>query len=117
MRKRRLELDIAPHQRVVLGVRNLGRILGMIEPVMPRDRLRQSHQLVGGFGFGKVGLHHAYSSGLVSARVPKPAMIGRAFAMASCTDGSERLASWSAFERQTSVIQIESGSARSSATM
>src|SRR5690554_1596991 len=117
MRERRLELGIAPHQRIVLGVGNLGRILGMIEPIVPRDRLRQPHQFVGGFGFGKLGLHHAYPTGLVSARVPKPAMIGRAFAMACCTDGSERLASWSAFERQTSVIQIESGSARSSATM
>ena len=47
-----LEFGIASHQRVVLGVGNLGRILGMIAPVVMRDRLGQAHQFVGCFGFG-----------------------------------------------------------------
>ena len=54
LRKRRLERGIAPHQRVVLGVGNLRRVLGVIEPVMMRDRPREPHQFVGGFGFGDV---------------------------------------------------------------
>ncbi len=61
MRERRLELGVAPHQRVVLGVGYLRRILDVIEPVVPRDLAREPHQLVGGLGFGQFlrGRDHA----------------------------------------------------------
>ncbi len=62
LREGRLELGIAPHQRIVFLIGDLGRILGMIEPVVMRNRLRQPHQLVGGIGFGHPGLHHTPSS-------------------------------------------------------
>jgi hypothetical protein len=55
MRKCRLELGIAAHQGIVLGVGNLRRVLRVIEFVVMRDGLRQAHQLVGGLGFGEVG--------------------------------------------------------------
>ena len=58
MRKRRLQLGIAPHQRVIFGVGHLRRIIEMIEPVGAVDRLGQPHQFIGGFGFGG-GVAHA----------------------------------------------------------
>ena len=60
MRKRRLELAVLAHQRVIVGVGNLRRVLVVIEPVVPRDLLRQPHQAVGGLGFGQLDLSHAW---------------------------------------------------------
>ena len=57
MRKRCLKFGIAPHQRVIFLVGNLGRVLGMIKPVVLRDLPRQPHQFVGGFCLGDVGRH------------------------------------------------------------
>ena len=36
MRKRRLKLVIPPHQRIEVGIRNLGRVMGMVQLVMMR---------------------------------------------------------------------------------
>ena len=57
MRKRCLQFAIAPHQRVIFLVGNLGRVLGMIKPVVLRDLPRQPHQFVGGLSLGDVGRH------------------------------------------------------------
>ena len=54
MRELRLQRRIAPHQRVIVRVGNLRRVVGVIEPVVPRDLARQPLQLGGGFGFGRV---------------------------------------------------------------
>ena len=60
MRERRLQLGIAPDQRIVLGIGNLGSVLGMIQTVVPRDLARQPHQRIGGLGFANlVGVHSA----------------------------------------------------------
>src|SRR3546814_11884635 len=68
VRERRLKLGIAPHQRVIFGIGDLGRILGVIEPVVMRDCLGQPHQLVGGFGFGEGVAHTPSSSRSACAR-------------------------------------------------
>ena len=60
MRESGFQLRIAAHQRIICRIGDLGRILGMIEPVVMRDLLRQPHQLIGGFGLGDVG-HHSPS--------------------------------------------------------
>ncbi len=57
MRKRRLQRGIAPHQRVIFRIADLGRVLGMVKPVVLRDLLRQPHQFIGGFGLGDVDCH------------------------------------------------------------
>ena len=46
-RKRRFKLGISAHQRVVFGIADLGRILRVIQLVVPRDRARKPHQFVG----------------------------------------------------------------------
>ena len=92
MRKRRLELGVAPHQRIVLGVGDLRCVLGMIQPVMPRDLAREPHQLVGGFGLGKLP-HQESMTGRVSIRIPNPAISGRALAIVAWTWGKPRLSS------------------------
>ncbi len=53
MRKGRFQFVVPPHQRVIVRIRNLGRILGMIEPVVMRDLLGEPLQLDRGFGFGQ----------------------------------------------------------------
>ena len=50
-------------------------------------------------------------TGVVTARSPNPAMIGRARAMAACTAGSVGDAAWLASLSQTSVIQMALSSA------
>ena len=57
VRKRRLQRSIAPHQRVIFRIADLGRVLGMVELVVLRDLLRQPHQFVGGFRLGDVDCH------------------------------------------------------------
>uniref|UniRef100_UPI00405387BD hypothetical protein n=1 Tax=Qipengyuania sp. GPGPB31 TaxID=3023518 RepID=UPI00405387BD len=57
VRKRRLQRGIAPHQRVIFRIADLGRVFGMVEPVVLRDLLRQPHQFIGGFGLGDVDCH------------------------------------------------------------
>ena len=54
MRKSCLKLIVPPHQSIKLRVGYLGRIMCMIELVMMRNRLRQTHQFIGSFGFGEV---------------------------------------------------------------
>ena len=41
LREARLDRVVAPAQRVVIGVGDLGRVLGVVEPVVMRDRLGQ----------------------------------------------------------------------------
>ena len=60
MRERDLKLGIAPHQRIIVRVGNLRRILGVIATVVMRNGLGKAHQLVGGFSFGS--RHHTPSS-------------------------------------------------------
>ena len=59
LRKRRLDRRVAPHQRVVIGVGNLRRVVGVIEPVVMRDLRREPFELGGGVGIvgGKRGGH------------------------------------------------------------
>jgi hypothetical protein len=52
--KGRLDRPVARDQGVVFGVRDLGRVLGMIKPVVPADLGRERLQLGGG-GFGRGG--------------------------------------------------------------
>ena len=56
-------------------------------------------------------------TGIISADVPNPAMIGRALAIAAWTCGKPRLALCAAASCHTSVIQIASPSAASLATI
>src|SRR5688572_14237391 len=60
MRKSRFKLGIAPDQRIELGVADLRRVFGVVEPVVPGDGFRQPHQLIGGLGFGQIA--HTLSS-------------------------------------------------------
>ena len=50
MREFRLKLGIAAHQRIVFGVGDFGRVVGVVKPVVVRDRLGEPHQLVRGIG-------------------------------------------------------------------
>ncbi len=68
LRKRRLQLGIAPHQRVIFLIADLGRILGVIQPVVLRDGARQPHQLIGGLGFCDVRAHTPSSNRSACAR-------------------------------------------------
>ena len=52
LRKLRLERFILAHQRVIVGIRDLGRIAVVVEPVVPRNLLGQPHQPVGRLGLG-----------------------------------------------------------------
>jgi hypothetical protein len=52
MRERGLQLGIAPDERVIVRVGNLRRVVGMVEPVVPRDLGGESLQFGGGFSFG-----------------------------------------------------------------
>ena len=45
MRELRFQRGIAPHQRVIVGVGNLGRVLAMVEPVVARDLGGEALQL------------------------------------------------------------------------
>ena len=56
MRKLRLQRRVAPHQRIIVGVRNLGRILGMIEAIVMRDLAREPFQLGGGSASSSISL-------------------------------------------------------------
>ena len=58
VRKGRLQLPIAAHQRIISRIADLGRILGVVEPVMPRDVASQPRELGGG-GFIRRGQAHA----------------------------------------------------------
>ena len=49
----RLQRLVPADQRVVFLIGDLGRIFGMIEPVVLPDLPRQPHQLVCGFRFGE----------------------------------------------------------------
>ncbi len=51
----RLDRAIAPDQRVVIGVRDLGRVLLVIASVVVRDQLGEPRQLAGG-GFRRQGV-------------------------------------------------------------
>ena len=63
LRERRFQRSVVPHQRVILGVGNLRRILGMVQPVVMRDRLGEPHQFIGGFRFGEgCGILHRQNS-------------------------------------------------------
>ena len=42
------ELGVAAHQGIIFRVGDFGRVIGMVEPVVVRDRLGQPHELVGG---------------------------------------------------------------------
>src|SRR3546814_17304470 len=50
LRKGVFQLVIATDERVIVGVRNLGRILGMVAFAVMGDRFRQPHKFVGGVG-------------------------------------------------------------------
>src|SRR3546814_1254193 len=80
LRKGILQLVIAANERVIVGVRNLGRILGMITLAVLGDLLCEAHQLVGSIGLGqRFDFGHApvFATGVNSARVPNPAISGR----------------------------------------
>ena len=64
VRKRGLQLGIAPHQRVIFGVADFGRIFGVIEPVMMRYLAREAHQFVGSIGFGRNWARHGQFSSI-----------------------------------------------------
>ena len=72
---------IAPAQRVVFGVRNLGRVLLVIEPVVMRDFPGQAFQLRLRLGFGQL-LDGVFSPGF-PAHASAPAMSEAAAARAS----------------------------------
>ena len=48
----RLDRGVAADQRVIVGVRNLGRVVGMIKPVVMRDLAGERLQIGGGFEIG-----------------------------------------------------------------
>ena len=52
VRKGGLDRCVAPHQRVIIGIRNLGRVLGVIKPVMERDLGGETLEFGGGLGVG-----------------------------------------------------------------
>ena len=84
MRKRRLQLRIAADQRVVFLIGNLGRILGVIEPVVMRDLLCEPHQFIGGVGFGQFA--HTPSS--------KRSACALASGVTSAPDSIRAISSW-----------------------
>ena len=119
MRKSVFQLFVAADERIIFGVRNLGRIVGMIASVVMGDLLCQPHQFVGSFGFGQrfnLGHTPVFATGLNSARVPNPAISGRPFAIAACTAGNCRDAACASLFSQISTIQIASAFALSSPT-
>ena len=64
---------LSPDQRVIVRVGNLRRVVGMIEPVVPRDLVREPFQLGGGLGFGHAALsrlpEEGWREGLVAERI------------------------------------------------
>ncbi len=68
MRESGLDRRIAPHQRVVIGIADLGRIVGVIEAIVPCDLARQLVELRGGVGVGGGQGVHAASLALGFAR-------------------------------------------------
>ena len=61
MRKRRFQFRITPHQRIVFGVRYLGRVFSVVKLVMLGDLPRQPHQFVRGIRLAQArfdGLAH-----------------------------------------------------------
>ena len=50
MRKLGLQRGIAPNERVELGIANLGRVIVVVQAVVPRDLVGETLQLGGGFG-------------------------------------------------------------------
>ena len=79
LRECRLQLGIAADQRIIFRVRHLGRIVAVVQPVVPRNLTRQPHQFVGSFGFG-----HTRSSTVTtsSRRAVKPSVSYSAIALA-----------------------------------
>ena len=57
MREALLQLAVLADQRVIFPVGDLRRVLVVIEPVVPRDLLRQPHQPVGRLGLGQLLKH------------------------------------------------------------
>ncbi|GAA4821496.1 hypothetical protein GCM10023232_18420 [Sphingosinicella ginsenosidimutans] len=55
VREFRLDRRIFAHQRVIGGVRNLRRVVGMVEARMVGDLAGEALQRGGGFGFGHRG--------------------------------------------------------------
>ena len=55
----RLQLGIAPHQGIIIGIGNLRRVVAVVEPIVMRDRPREPFQLHGGFGFCDRAAHGA----------------------------------------------------------
>src|SRR3546814_5337949 len=117
LRKGVFQLVIATDERVIVGVRNLGRILGMVAFAVMGDRFRQPHKFVGGVDLGqRFDFGHApvFATGLNSARVPNPAISGRPFAIAACTAGSLSDAAYASLLSPSSTFPIASGFALSS---
>jgi len=54
MRKGLFQFVVPLHQRIIVRIGNFRRILGMVEPVMLGNLARQTHQLIGGIGFGEL---------------------------------------------------------------
>ena len=83
MRKRRLDRGIAPGQRIVIGVGNLRRVVGVVQPIMVRDLRRQPRQFDGGFVVGR-GEGGGHTAGLAEGGVGDQArFIGRLFSCES----------------------------------
>ena len=75
LRKGRLQLIVTSHQRVKFRIGNFGRIIGVIAPVMVRNRLCQPHQFIGGVSFsGHKGLQSSLDKtlGCISKDVKYP---------------------------------------------
>ena len=53
----RLQFRIPAHQRIIFRIGNLGRIFGMVQPVMPRDLAGKPHHFIRGIGFIHVDRH------------------------------------------------------------
>ena len=54
--ERRFKCSIFAHERIIVYVGNLGRVTIVIQFVVPRDLFGETHQAVGGFGFGHATL-------------------------------------------------------------